>query len=154
MRKFLLSFKYAFFGVIYAIRNERNMRIHIASALAVFILAVVYKFNAQRWAILALTVSAVMALELVNTAIERVCNLYSTKQHPLIKAAKDTAAGAVLIAAMGALCVGICLFAQPQQLQSLWQTVCANPLYIVLILIYIAAAVCFVVFGGVSKNKK
>ena len=101
MIKFFKSFKYALRGILYTIINERNMRVHLVVATYVLIFASFFSLSPQSLGILVLTISAVIALEMVNTAIERVCNIYTTSYHPMIKVAKDVAAGAVLVAAIG-----------------------------------------------------
>ncbi len=107
---FWSAFHYAFAGVLYAARTQRNMRIHLFAAGLV--LAATLALHLQRIYIIALvmTVAAVLALELINTAIEAVVDLMTVAHHPLAKIAKDCAAGAVLIAAFAAVVVGYLAF--------------------------------------------
>jgi diacylglycerol kinase len=105
------SFKNAFCGIFFAIRRERNMRIHITAAITVmFISLMFYEHSRAERVLLVLTCASVMSLELINTAIERLTDKLSPEQSPLAKAAKDCAAGAVLIAAIAAVIVGVILF--------------------------------------------
>ena len=89
---------------------EYNARVHaLATVIAVsagFILGI----DRLEWVALVLTIAAVWSLEAVNTAIEAVCDLVSPEQHPLVKKAKDVAAGAVLVAALAALVVAGLIF--------------------------------------------
>jgi undecaprenol kinase/diacylglycerol kinase (ATP) len=76
----------------------------------VSILGVVLKINANEWISLVLIVTIVLILELINTAIETVVDMISLKFHPLAKIAKDVTAGAVLVASIGAIVVGVMIF--------------------------------------------
>ena len=104
------SFGYAFEGIFNCIRNERNMKIHIAVAALVVIAGWILGLSITEWCICLGLFGLVMALELVNTAVEAVVDLVTTERHPLAKTAKDTAAGAVLIAAIMAAIVGLLIF--------------------------------------------
>ena len=104
------SFHFAFEGVSYLIRTQRNARIELAVGLAVLIVAVWVRVTAVEWAVLALTTAIVLALEALNTALELAVTLASPERHPLAKAAKDVSAAMVLIAAIGAVLVGIAIF--------------------------------------------
>ncbi len=104
------AFDYAWQGILYATRTQRNMRIHlIIAALAMF--AVLFlRLERAYVALVVLCVVLVISLELVNTAIEAVVDLMTVAHHPLAKIAKDAAAGAVLVASMGAVIVGYLTF--------------------------------------------
>ncbi|MEM7649710.1 MAG: diacylglycerol kinase family protein [Cyanobacteria bacterium P01_A01_bin.70] len=108
------SFLYAWQGIYYALRTQRNFRIHALATGAVISLGIVLQLPSVNIAVLGLTCGAVMALELINTALEAVVDL-TVKQsyHELAKIAKDCAAGAVFVAALTAILVGICLLAPP-----------------------------------------
>ena len=104
------SFGYAFEGIFTCIRNERNMKIHVAVTLRVIIAGFILGLSVTEWCICLGLFGLVMALELVNTAVEAVVDLVTAKRHPLAKIAKDTAAGAVLIAAIMAAVIGLLIF--------------------------------------------
>ncbi|MDB9526232.1 diacylglycerol kinase family protein [Oscillatoria sp. CS-180] len=108
------SFLYAGQGIYYALRTQRNFRIHAVASILVISLGVVLKLSNVHIAVLGLTCGAVMALELINTALEAVVDL-TVKQtyHELAKIAKDCAAAAVFVAALTAILVGVCLIAPP-----------------------------------------
>jgi len=110
----LQSFKYAWSGVAYSFKTQRNFRIHtVIGALAVS-LGVGLGLSAVKMAIITLTCAIVMVLELLNTAIEAVVDLtVNKKYHELAKIAKDCAAGAVLIAAMTAVMVAAWILLPP-----------------------------------------
>ncbi|HYW54821.1 MAG TPA: diacylglycerol kinase family protein [Dongiaceae bacterium] len=103
------AFGYALAGLLAAWRTERNLRIHVTVAAAVVIAGAVLRLPAAAWAIVCLTITLVVAAELFNAAVETVVDLVSPDDHPLAKRAKDVAAAGVLVAAAGAVAVGICL---------------------------------------------
>lgn len=104
------SFGYAFQGIFTCIRKERNMKIHCTAAVLVVIAGVILKISAIEWCICLALFGMVMALEHVNTAVEAVVDMVTEEYHPLAKIAKDTAAGAVLIAAIMAAIAGCIIF--------------------------------------------
>ena len=101
------AFGWAFAGLGYAWRTQRNIRIHVAITLAIVTLAFWLGLSARDWAVLALTIGVVLAAEMANTAVEAVVDLVSPTPHPLAKVAKDTAAAGVLLAAIAAAVVGL-----------------------------------------------
>jgi len=103
------TFRDAFTGLGYVVRTQRNARIHLSITLLVFAIAAWLRITAQDWAILVLTAALVWTSELINTALEAVVDLASPQEQPLARAAKDLAAGAVLIAALAAIVVGVLL---------------------------------------------
>ena len=109
-RALFKSFLYAFRGVRFCVKNERNMRIHLAAAVFVTAFSLVYGLTPGEYAVLFLTIGAVIAAEAVNTAIEAVVNLESPSYNELARIAKDVAAGTVLLTALTACIVGFCLF--------------------------------------------
>ncbi|MFN2135349.1 MAG: diacylglycerol kinase family protein [Candidatus Promineifilaceae bacterium] len=109
----LLSFRYAIEGIGYALRTQHNTWIHFTATVTAFLIAWLLGLPGIEWALLVLTVSLVWVAELINTALEAVVDLSAPDYHPLAKAAKDVAAGAVLVAAIGAVLVGFFLFGPP-----------------------------------------
>lgn len=99
-----VSFKYAWAGVSYAFRTQRNFRIHIFLGAVAIALGIFLHLAAVEMAVIGLTVAAVLTMELLNTAIESVVDL-TVKQtyHELAKIAKDCAAAAVLISALASI---------------------------------------------------
>lgn len=141
--KFLKGFLFAARGIAQAFK-ERNFRFHLCvMAFAVYFAARFYMFSAEHWAILLLTCSAVLAAETVNTAIERLCDRVTDQPDPLIRTAKDCAAGAVLITAVNAVAVGVCLFWNTD-IFSLILIHFTEPLRLILLIIAIACAWGFV----------
>jgi diacylglycerol kinase len=104
------SFRYAFAGLWYCFRTQRNFRIHIAFAFLATVLGAFLEFSATEWAVVALLVVMVLAAEMVNTMVESLVDLVTTEYHPLAKVAKDVAAGVVLLTAIGAVVIGLIIF--------------------------------------------
>jgi undecaprenol kinase len=112
MKRFLLAFVYALRGVVQGFIEERNLRIHFLAGAVVLITAGTQGLDAIAVSVLVLTIGFVISMELMNSAIERAVDLTTDQIHPLARAAKDMAAGAVLIAAIAASGVGAILFYQ------------------------------------------
>ncbi len=104
------SFGYAFDGIAYILRTQRNARIELALGVGAVLLAAWLGITAVEWAILAVTIGLVLALEWINTALELAVSLASPERHPSAKAAKDVAAACVLLGAVVSVVVGLLLF--------------------------------------------
>ena len=104
------SFGYAFEGIWTGIRNERNMKIHCLAIIFVTLAGTLFQLSAVECCICLLLFGLVAALELVNTAVEAVVDLVTEEKKPLAKIAKDTAAGAVLFAAIITVLIGSIIF--------------------------------------------
>jgi diacylglycerol kinase (ATP) len=106
----LKSFKYAWMGITYAFATQRNFRIHVGVGSAAIALGFVLHATMVEIAVIELTIGIVLAMELLNTAIESVVDL-TVKQtyHELAKIAKDCAAAAVLVTAIVAVLVAGCV---------------------------------------------
>lgn len=90
--------------------NGRNMKFHGIAAVAVIIAGSFTGLSTAEWMIIAVLISGMIALELMNTAVEHVVDLVTKEYHPLAKKAKDTAAGAVLIFAIASAIIGCLIF--------------------------------------------
>ena len=104
------SFVHAIAGIAYAARHEPNMRIHLGAAVLVLLAGMWFDIDATDWRWLILAIGLVLAAEALNTAVEQCCNAVSREYNPAIKAAKDVAAGAVLICASCAALIGFSVF--------------------------------------------
>ena len=108
------SFRYAFQGISFAYRTQRNFRIHLLIGTIAFGLGLWLKLNLVDFAVLVLTVTAVLVLELLNTAIEAVVDLSIGRRfHPLAKTAKDCSAASVLVASISSLVIALVLLLPP-----------------------------------------
>lgn len=104
------SFGHSVRGIWAALRSEFHMQVHAAATVVVCGLGFYYQLNRLEWALVALAIAGVWAAELFNTALEALTDLVSPGFHPLAGKAKDIAAGAVLLAALGAVAVGLLVF--------------------------------------------
>ena len=109
-RSFFQSFYYAFHGLIYCFKTQRNIRVHVVAAVCAYGIGSYLGLGSVEMAALFFAIGLVFVAEILNTAIEKVVDMVSPHYHPLAKIAKDAAAGAVLAAAITALAVGYYLF--------------------------------------------
>lgn len=115
-RSLIWSFNYAIEGVVYALRTQRNMRLHVASALLALLAALI--LNVSRYELIAIifAISLVFVTELVNTAVEATVDLATETYSPVAKIAKDVSAGAVLVAATNAVVIAFLVLFDPLRL--------------------------------------
>lgn len=104
------SFGYALQGLRFALVTQHNFRIQVVATGACIGLGLLWRISAEdwRWAILA--IAMVLAAELVNTAFEHLCDVVQPELHASVKAAKDVAAGAVLVTSIAAAAIGVMIF--------------------------------------------
>ena len=107
IRKRIQSFGHAFAGISHVLRSQHNAWIHALATGIVILLGLWLGVSATDWALLILAMMVVWVAEFINTAIEATVDLKTDEYHPLAGMAKDVAAGAVLIAAVGAVFVGL-----------------------------------------------
>lgn len=105
------SFGYALRGLGFVLRTQHNAWIHLAVAVVVAVAGVALKLSAADWRWIVLAIALVWIAEIVNTAFEHLCDVVQPEFHVSVKAAKDVAAGAVLIAAIAAAIIGAMVFA-------------------------------------------
>lgn len=110
IREIIDSFNYAFEGLLYVFWTQRNMRIHFLAAFLILTLSLFSSITRLELLVLFLTISLVLVMEMVNTAVEKVVDLYTGRYNPLAKIAKNVAAGAVLVSAVNAIIVGYLIF--------------------------------------------
>ena len=103
---FVASLNCAIEGVLWAAKTQRHMLVHLLAAVAVLLLALTLRLTLLEFALLSLAIILVLFAELMNTALEVVVDLVSPDYHPLARRAKDVAAGAVLVASVGAVIMG------------------------------------------------
>lgn len=110
MKKIIKSFKYAFEGIIEGIKEEQNLKIHFIIMTLVIIVGMILKITVMEWIICIILFALVISLELINTAIENAVDLITNEKNQKAKIAKDTAAGAVLVAAIASAIIGFMIF--------------------------------------------
>src|ERR1035437_321836 len=106
----LSSFKYAFMGIYYALKFNRNIRIHFVAAILVIIASIYFKVNAVEMGIVGVMILLVICTEMINTAIEEMVNLLINEHRQEAKIAKDVSAGMVLLTTIGSIIVGDLVF--------------------------------------------
>jgi len=107
------AFRYALAGVLTMLRSQHNAWIHAAATVAVLILGFVLRLSTGEWCWIVLAIMSVWSAEALNTAFEFLADVASPEFHPLVQHAKDVAAGAVLISAIGAMVIGLLVLGPP-----------------------------------------
>jgi diacylglycerol kinase len=113
IRRLLRSFYFAFAGLFYLFRTQRNARVELSIGLCALGVAWWVGISRAEWGVLVLTSFCVIILEGLNTAVEAAVDLASPEVHPLAKTAKDIAAGMVLLAAIASVAVGLIILGPP-----------------------------------------
>jgi diacylglycerol kinase (ATP) len=103
----LTSMKHAIHGLTLLLTTQPNARLHAIAAIFVTLIGLYFGFTKAEWCWIILTITAVWTAEAFNTALEFLADAVSPDYHPLIGKAKDVAAGAVLIAAIGSVLIGL-----------------------------------------------
>ena len=106
----LKTLTYGFNGILYTLKHERNMVIHFLVMVLVIIAGIVFEISFVEWGVCFVLFALVLSLELMNTALENVVDLVTEEKKPKAKIAKDAAAGAVLVAVIFAVIIGISIF--------------------------------------------
>ena len=144
---FFRSLRYAFRGIIHCIKNERNMRIHTIAAIYILLFVPFFDLSLEKLAILLLTISAVFAAEMVNTATEELSDLSAEDYNPMARIAKDVAAGAVLITSIFAVFIGILLLWNINSFKTIYRYFRLHNVRLFLLLISFAASYIYIHFG-------
>ncbi|MBE6784019.1 MAG: diacylglycerol kinase family protein [Ruminococcaceae bacterium] len=150
MKGLLKSFVYAGNGILWCLKNERNMRAHFSLCVYMYAYLLCYDFfvvSKTQWAIILLVNALVFSLEIVNTAVEKAVDMVTVEKHPLAKISKDAAAGAVLVSAIFAVVIGIVILYQPQAFSAMFQYYKEN-----IYMLFILAASLVVTFAFVLKG--
>jgi diacylglycerol kinase len=107
---FVRSFSFAGQGVWHVVRTQRNMRVHLLAGLAAVVAGLILRIGAADWACVLTVIGLVLTAETLNTVVEALVDLCTDEYHPLAKAAKDMAAGAVLLSSAAAVGVAVAVF--------------------------------------------
>ena len=110
LRKFMRSLRFAWKGIRTLAREEQSFRLQLLAAVAVIILMLVFQLKRSEIALLLVVTTSVLVLELLNSAVERLVDLFRPRIHRYAEDIKDIMAGAVLVCALGALLVGVIVF--------------------------------------------
>lgn len=107
---FLRGFVYAGRGLRYAVRTQRNMRVHLSLACLAIALGLVLRISPVEFALVFIAIMLVFGMEMLNTVVEACVDLITREHHPLARTAKDVAAGAVLLNAILAVIIALFVF--------------------------------------------
>ena len=158
MKGLLKSFVYAGNGIIWCLKNERNMRAHFSLCVYMYAYLLVYDFfvlTKTEWAIILLCNALVFSLEIVNTAIEKAVDLATEKKNSLAKISKDAAAGAVLVSAIFSVIVGIVILYQPEAFRMMAEYYTERIYLLPILLLSLVLTFAFIIKGiPCGKNKK
>ncbi len=113
IRSRITAIGHALHGWGYVLRTQHNAWIHSTVAVLVILMGFWLQIPARDWAVLVLAIAMVFTAEFINTAIEAVVDLASPKKHPLAKVGKDVGAGAVLVAALAGVLIGLLILGPP-----------------------------------------
>lgn len=147
------SFRYAVEGIVHVLRTQRHMRFHFITVTLVLAIGALYHLTATQMALLFIVSSAVLITEMINTAIESVVDMVTQAYHPLAKLAKDIAAGAVLIASVTAVLVGLLLFVGDSQVKVIRLAVSNQPRPLWVIITVCVLLMIIVLFSKVLGGK-
>ena len=143
------SFRYAWCGLVRAVKTERNLRIHLAAMYYVFFAGRLFEIEAWAWTAIFVSCGLVIGAEMLNTALEELCDTVEPGHSPKIGAVKDLVAGAVLVCAIAAAGVAAAIFMGrelPEYLftrPAVWANIAALPVWAL-----------FVFFGGSKHVEK
>lgn len=104
------SFTHAFHGIGLMLATQHNAWVHLVATLMAIALGLVLQLSRGEWCWIALAIVGVWMAEALNTAFEILCDVASPEFHPKVKQAKDVAAGAVLLSALGSVAIGLLIF--------------------------------------------
>lgn len=118
-----VGFIHAFRGVYIAFRRERNIKIHFAAVVCVVAAGICGDIEPWAWAALTAAFALVLGSEMLNSALERLCDRITEQSDTRIRDIKDMSSGAVLLCAFFAVAIGVVVFARPEILESFQRTV-------------------------------
>jgi diacylglycerol kinase len=110
MKKRLQAFAYAFSGFYEAAKSETHLKIHIVASFCVMAMGVYFSLTTAEWFAIGICIALVISFELINSAIEKLCDVYSEEENTKIKYIKDVSAAAVLVVAIFSAVVGVVVF--------------------------------------------
>lgn len=110
LKRFIKSFKYSYEGMKYAFYHEVNLLVMMLAAIVALSLGIILKISYEEKLIIVCLIGFILALEMINTAIEATVNLVTKEKNPLAKIAKDCASGAVGLASLFSLFIGLMIF--------------------------------------------
>lgn len=153
MRKQPRSFKAAFEGFFGAVKSEGHLRFHLVAAVYVIAFSFFYDMSPLRWAVVLILIALIISAELINSAIESVCDRITGDFDLKIKAAKDMSAAAVLVLSVAAVAAAFLLYFDLERLGFIFNFFLKNPPLLILFIISLIISVVFI-SGRMTKTKK
>ena len=154
LARFGHGFLYAWTGIRTALLQERNIRFHLCAAAYALAVGCLAELDAMGFALLFLCIFGVLGMEMMNSAVERAVDKPDTTHWWSAGAAKDMAAGAVLLTAAGAVAVAVCLFGNAAALARIWAGVTHSPITVMLWLVSFGLSYIFIFCFGGSKREE
>ena len=157
LEKFFKSFTYAFSGVKYCLKKERNLRFHLTFLTYMFGILIStdwFVLTRTDYAVLVAVSALVITAEIINSAVENAVNLASEEYTQFGKIAKDAAAGAVLVAAIFAIITGLVLMFQIDAFVAMYTYFTSKPQMFLLLLLSLIPALIFIFWGNPFRKGK
>ena len=148
IRKLSESFQHAFRGLALCIQGERNFRVHMTAAFYVMVFALLGGADAGEAALLCLCFGLTMSAELMNTAIERLCDRQASGYDGFVRNAKDIAAAGVFVCAAACVAVGVCVFLAEGVLLTALQYILAHLWIAMALVVTVPIALWFIFYYG------
>ncbi|MGN1130512.1 MAG: diacylglycerol kinase family protein [Ruminococcus sp.] len=153
MKHQINSFKFAFRGIWFTIKNECHMRFHMVAGFYVILFSFFYNLSKAQWAVILLLIASIMSAEIFNTCLEQLCNLNTQSYDPIARVAKDVAAGAVLVFTFVAVAVAYLFYFDLKTINSIVQFFLQNPILAVLLVLSFILSALFVGFGPLGAKR-
>lgn len=154
MRKQISSFGFALRGIWNTVKSESHMRFHMVAGVYVLIFSLFYNFSAVQYALLIILIASVLSAEIINTCIEELCNLIADRYEPIVKFAKDAAAGMVLVLSIAAAIIAVIFFFDMEIISMIADWFIANPIFMVLFIIFSIISVLFIWLGPIGIKER
>lgn len=154
MRKQILSFKCALRGLSNTIKSESHMRFHMVAGFYVLLFSLFYDFTPAQIALLVVLIASVMVAEVFNTSIEEICNLTADRYEPLVKTAKDAAAGAVFVISVASVVVAVMFFWDIEKILAIFEFFANNLILSGVLCLSFVFAIIFIVLGPIGIKEK
>ena len=148
IRKLHESFLHAFRGLGLCIHGERNFRVHMVAAFYVTVFALLGRASAEQAALLCIFGGLTMGAELMNTAIERLCDRQASGYDGFVRNAKDIAAAGVFVCAAACVAVGVCVFLAEGVLLTALQYILAHLWIAMALVVTVPIALWFIFYYG------
>lgn len=153
MKHQINSFRFAFRGIWYAIKNESHMRFHIVAAVYVIVFSFFFDLTKSQWAVVLVVIASVIAAELFNSSLEELCDLNTQNYDPLARVAKDIAAGAVLVLSIVAVAIAFIIYFDLEKIGSIALFFFKIPVLAVLFAVSLIISVMFIALGPLGFQK-